>query len=145
MTFLKCWTFSGNLRNLLQNFLTLLLKKLDFFHRNFRRHCMIFRQKSDSFYTLFKLIDVFLKVLDFFTISFTIYSKKFGGIQNFCIRFSQKLHHIQQKIRLSGQILRQIFESIWPFSQIQKATTKKMELIHHIIGRQLHVFPTIFW
>ena len=35
-----------------------------------------------------------------------------GGIQKTCKRFSQNLHHIQQKIRLSGQILRQKSESI---------------------------------
>ena len=105
---------------------------------------MTFRQKSDKFYTLFKLVDALPKVLDFFTINFRIYSEKFGGIQKLSMRFSQKLHRIQHKIRLSGQILRQIFKSIGPFSQIQTATTKKMELIHHIFGRSLHVFSTIF-
>ena len=79
---------------------------------------MIFRQKSDSFYTFFKFIHACLKVLDFSLIYFRIYSKKFGGIQNFCISFSQKVQHVQQKIRLSGQNLRQIFESIWAFPQI---------------------------
>ena len=79
---------------------------------------MIFRQKSASFYTFFNVIDAFPKVLDFSTMNFRIYSKKFGGTQKYCMSFSHKLHHIQQKIRLSGQILRQIFESIWPFPQI---------------------------
>ena len=112
MMFLKFWTFSGILRTLLQIFLTLLLKKLDFIHRNFRGSFMIFRQKSASFYTFFNVIDAFPKVLDFSTMNFRIYSKKFGGTQKYCMSFSHKLHHIQQKIRLSGQILRQIFESI---------------------------------
>ena len=86
---------------------------------------MIFRQKSDSVYTLFKIIDAFLKVLDFSTINFRIYSKKFGGIQNFCICFSQKRHHIQQKIRFSGQNLRQIFERIRAFRQISDGYYEK--------------------
>ena len=51
---------------------------------------MIFRQKSDSVYTLFKIIDAFLKVLDFSTINFRIYSKKFGAIQKFLYMFFSK-------------------------------------------------------
>ena len=86
---------------------------------------MFFKQKSHNFYTLFKLKDAFLKVLDFFTINFRIYSKKFGCIQKFCLGFSQKLRHIQQKIRLSGQILRQIFERFWAFPQISDGYYEK--------------------
>ena len=114
-----------NLTIYLQNFLTLLLKKLDFIHRIFRRSLYDFGQNSDRFYTFFKIIDAFPKVLDFLTINFRMYSKNFGGIQKFCIRFSQKLHDIQQKTRLSGQTLRQIFESIWPFSQISDGYYEK--------------------
>ena len=86
---------------------------------------MIFRQKSDSFYTFFKIIDAFPKVLDFSTMNFRIYSKKFGGIQKFCMSFSHKLHHIEQKIRLSCQNLRQIFESVWAFPQISDGYYEK--------------------
>ena len=118
MKFPKFWTFSGNVRIRVQTYPTLVLKIWTLFIKTSDGHCMVFRQKSDSFYTLFKIVDAFPKVLDFSKKNFIRYLKKFGGIQKFCIRFSQKLNHIQQKIRLSVQILRQIFESISPFPQI---------------------------
>ena len=102
---------------------------------------MIFRQKSDSFYTFFKIIDAFPKVLDFSTMNFRIYSKKFGGIQKFCIWvFLINYTILNKKLDCHVRIWDKYSKVFERFLKFQTATTKKKELIHHIFGRSLQVF-----
>ena len=86
---------------------------------------MIFRRKADSLYALFKIIDAFPKVLDFFTINFRMYSKNIGGIKKFCIRFLKNYTIFNKKLDSLVRFWDKYSKVFDRFLKFQTATTKE--------------------